>query len=942
MENIQTSKFVVNGTEILIPWKPACWVSSADKAGNIISTPQEPSFLKALRRLESGYHSKEVDSQKLFHLGLAVKATASREIISNLQTGIELQAYQGNIVLTSSLPAMAFVQTEEFIYVSSHYVNNNKAKWDFDGDLLKLGVNPNAQFLELNINGQPAFWQQCVPVKNPITRAIQPGLVGNSSVLSLLKPEALADFTTPRMEDWFTANQELRSKEDISAKAMFEKSHTILNVGEADGLAKVHALMTTEGLPRKERIKRLYGTDVPFVLLEQNALGLVRKDHDIMDLHSRALLQEAQQYSNFSLPAPYRCLITNTNSTPSHPHWVFAMDLAKHTERAALLDIPTWIERGEGNFEPEEVKTFTDKHRVIETLTKLGIIQYKEIPNDFHPELPPAVQIMLVRGKKVVALTDIRKAQGVLPGLTWSFVLPPVWDAQRQEWVHPMTHLHRCAQPIWTKKGDDEPELIQGFDGAIRTRHLGPKVREWGKRVSGSPWSADIWGRDINLSIFQRWLANHVGKYGFVTPTGENHQLQPFNEKIVRNTVVVDYGRDSYDIEAWWDAVQPIADKVCLVSKGNDHRVRKYALTDGVRPGPWYASTGANHRRAGQMLSQLSRVIVPDIKMRVAIVCPTPLDQDPSTWAETNQVQITQSGIKKQLIPNGNSAFYNRVSYVPDEHCPDQVMFTTIHGQNRFAWLGNPKTSKKVGKLIDGNGNKFCSCPTIGFNQAWTEAEGLVNPKVGDKISNGGYGDIIVESIEDGYVYGHDKTDRRVRAHIQDCQIKGKIRTNIDLLFPVKELVDKGLLELFMEDATQELMFTDDGREIIVWVVDMVFHRGGGPTENMLVKNKRSFIAGFDAQLVQAGSTRFPIKEEGIINPLTNTPAPAFHDYWAITVPGLQYAQEVKQAVSQFMEAVGLGRGVMIPLDSEQTYESFTSHAESSILELDLGEVQYA
>lgn len=898
--------------EVQIPFTPATHFSYNTKEG-VKTEIEPPAFIRAAMALVADPTNKD--------LARSFQHCSYLECISRSKWGMTLIGHQGNIVLTSSLPKNCMVVTNEFLYVSSHYVAETGVKWDFDGDINFVAINPYSVAGTIRLNGFELSAKQGLPIKNPITRAIEPVSVLQSEALQALKAERWWDLTNSRLSAWLRADETLRAKEaDAQSegvrKASFMKTHTIVPVGIADGTAKNAELAWSRTMSRDDKCKALYRSPLAYTLIEQEGLGGIRKDHDISckDQQITRLVQAAIE-NPLTLATPYAVGTTRTNSggklKPHQTTWVGRLDLEKLAEDQMNGHFE-FVEKGSGG-EPGNVKIKTGNHNVVKILAEAGILDVKVLRNDFHPELPPALQIVMRRGNKTIALTDIRKAQGVIEGLVYTFILPPVFNADTGKWVSGLQHMHDMCQPVWVQQEDSEEwTLVQGVDGDIRTAKDGPFIRKWCQSQSGHHKPADFWAQDYKLGKFRAFLANHVSRYGLVVPAESGLSIPEDNLKFAVNTAVVDYGIRGYDLERWWNIFQNLT-LLCPASKGTDERVRKYALNSGSGDHPWYANPQSNPRRAGQMLSQLSRVSKKMV-MRVAIVCPTPLDIDPTHWSEACQYQITKSGIKKQMLDE--SVFMSRVSHVPHEDFTQEVKYTTIKGQERVAWLGDPKRTKRIGKLIDCNGGKAMPCPTIGFSQAWTEEEGKVCPEVGTVIEVRGEELTITEITEDrAFVVSKDG---RV-GHIMTPYffVDGKVRKDIDLIVPVKELVDKGLLSLYLENASQDIMYTDNGEMVVVWVTDIEMFRTSTPTENLPTKLRTKMVKGFDALLVRGGFLRME-KEVLTPNPLTNQVSPEASTYWDFKTPNMSMALELKEAVHKALAL--LGHQDLVPTRTDETY----------------------
>jgi len=944
---------------IQIPWQPTAWKSSVVR-GQIVTEPVKPAFIKNLEAL----YRKQKDRK----LAVSTMVAAAREYMIKTMPRVECHALRGNIVLTSRLPWQAMVDTGEFIYVSSKYVAKTKVKWDFDGDSIALAQNSHMPEERLGFKDLPGLsftGRPVVPIKNPITRDITRAFLVDKVILDSIGPERLWDFTQTEKEAWLEHDAQLRAKElkargnQSEAEQIFRKAHTLPNVGILDSLVKNWWIQSLEHEPLARKQELLYTGDVAYYVLEDMALGAARKDHTIgTDASSQAL--EMVTSNPRRVPGPMKPFLTNTGSCGTMraeaTAFVWRLNMPELLRRVAELDIPSFIRPSQRPRSSEPMNLPT-AHHVVENLVAARIIEVHPLPRAVHTsdDIPLPVRIILRHGAQPVALTDVRKAQGVVEGLTYSFILPPVWDVEEECWHDPITHMAKCAQPLW-QRVDDEDRLVEGFDARIMFEGQDEDggislqyARWWLETTGGAPKGHEFWqnkpASNFKRGRFQEWLSAYVGRYGLVVPTiSPTLEIPELNRLVASNTVVVDYGHCEYDVDFWWAAFQCIPPVLCPSSKGDDRRVRKHVFNAAVgEVHPWWCPTDVNARRAGQMLSQFSRAHKP-MEMVVAITLPTPRTGNVSVadWSEANQVQITSPGIAKQMLDGelGETVFYDRVTHKPEEGFDNLVQFQTVAGERRCAWLKKAKSSKDVGKLLDAMGGKFMPMPTLGFKEAWYETTEL-QPQV---MAHGaevkvliGYTQSKGQSIPQHKVYtiapDADLSADRIKVldsvgtvgylPADQCTkpVPVRVRHDIDLLYPVQELSDKGLLVHYMKNAVQRVVTLGDGRQVACWVTTITHYRTSTPTENMRTRMVRHRVRGLDAHTVIGGAQKAGIKTCQVRNPLngaleTITP-------FSIQIPNLDYAESIKNGIAQIMTQLGFAE--LLPSDMEQTFEEYVA-----------------
>lgn len=943
------------------PWFPAAWMTSKTKAGEWVTKPVQAPHINLL------YSFLQAPSARLAERLLRVVA---KDILLKGTPRVEAMAWQGNMVVSSRLPAGMVVVTNEFIVVSRHFLEKSGEKWDFDGDGLALLFDPRfaPEKRKFKVNGvvHEIEARKVHPWKDPMVNHVKTVWQVGENVLSMLGPEPWFDFTPNELWQWLERDADLRKREMEARgtmserEAIFRKTNTIVNVGIADVATKSYFLAKSRMLDLAQRQTSFYDDRTAFHCIEQGGLGQARKDHSLID---QDMLQSIEKVASnkLRLHATSAPLVTRTGSigglSDAQLGWVWEMDILQQLRRVAKLDALGMRVPGQRPAVDSELIQYPNP--AIGCLIDNQVLAYKELPNPFHADIPPAVVVQLQRPFKgewvPVALTDIRKAQGVSAGHTYCFILPPVWDVEANEgkggWKHPLAHMMDCSRPIYERTVDGEV-LIEGFDGRVLTHEGGDFVRYWLHRRDGSQMVEELWARQLSnpepgqkpvdmgpkhaykVSAFMGWLQAYVGRYGMVVPmSAKSWEMHRFNEAIASNTVVVDYGRMDYDVDMWWACFQKIPHVLCPASKGDDQRVRKHAMvtTEGDIHA-WYAPKWSNARRSGQMLSQLSRARILEnekglVKMRVAMVCPSPLTQPditPDMYGESNQVQITPSGIAKQMLMGelGGTVFNDRVSHKPDSNFQDEVEFMTLGGEVRKVWMRPAKSSKNVGKLVSPSGEKFMPLPT-GFH-AWTleEVEKTQTLEVGATLVQGD-NEFVITEIQEERVLATNKLGQRVQLSAEQIteKVVVKERVDVDLFIPVRELIEKGVFAQIADKAVAKTVIMGDGREVLCLIYEQLYFRTTTPTENMRPRLARRRIRGFNGHLAVGGARRGGTHGQKPNTEMGTSSSTA--EVWEVKVPNEGYVEQLKEATIQLLDLMGFSH--LLPNRTDLSFEAYTS-----------------
>lgn len=440
---------------------------------------------------------------------------------------------------------------------------------------------------------------------------------------------------------------------------------------------------------------------------------------------------------------------------------------------------------------PKEV--FIEGH-LLARLKSLGLVGWIELPH-VDKTMPPAVLFWLqLPNNQMVALTDVKR-DGREEGLTYMFMLAPVYDnvtlydevgnvvlEPTKRWVHPIDHLQK---------------MICTFDSTIRPYHDGPishffpmDIRDWQNPK-----------RSIKVAMLYKWLSDYCGRYGDPAPaikTTKGIEPSLMARSIITRTVVIDYG---YNMDHL--AMYPIAKEArktcnfCMVgSKSTSRRIRKYMLANN-KGGTILDPEGiTNPYRGACSRSQLMRALKP-CKMTIAIVnsetkgqvhiCPTGTEKQKTDIAFLPQVFNTEEAYLLHLEAHGFT----------QEDCPAQVVdYSTWQGEHRRCWTIGARNTIKIGKLVDEVGNKF------------------VPKHIG-------------------------------QAFYKDKDFKDTIP--VDLIFPIEELIAKDCHLLFLKNATEREIFLADGSSIKAMVLERTMYRTGSASENIPPRWRRCAFKGIDS-----------------------------------------------------------------------------------------------
>jgi len=498
-------------------------------------------------------------------------------------------------------------------------------------------------------------------------------------------------------------------------------------------------------------------------------------------------------------------------------NWVLSTDPAEIIDRALKLDLEFYeLEPAEGVNGLKEPWIYD--RELLGRLKKLGLVDYYELPK-VREELPPAIVFWVCRpGTKFCGLTDTKRGAKFR---TFCYVIPPVAKKIKGKWqiIHPITAI---------------ADRLAEFDNYIRHPE-GHVVKTFPQTVNDL---AKYKGKYTGLLKFIQEVCGTYGDSGPARMVQGNIVPTKMCEGTVTRTIAIDFGMTQMDVNQKWVEVQQVNEitRLCLSSgKGTNNRIRKYPLAreNGT---PLWAKEWDHPRRAGNQRAQLLQGIPlqGDGMMTVAIV----------KMRTKSQVLITPSGVPKQRT---DQVFLPLVSPTLVEGFEQVEYRTKWDGQVTRSYIGDPKETREIGKLVDFHGMKF--------------------------------------------------QPRRVdSAYIQTAPTENGISevATIDLIVPIDEIAGKGCLQTWMEGAKHYKM-EFQGEEWDAWVVNRMLFRTGTASENIPVRKKTMHSKGTDRLLIHTELLKLH-------------PEMAEKEYLGLPFPDMKYGLAKIEALKAISHAIAESR----------------------------------
>lgn len=758
----------------------------------------------------------EVSGQN--HTLEAAMLSAKKEMLLNLvrEMAFKVKGYEAPLAVSAVCPV-------DHVYFDRHRIIINEAQatskyMDADGDRATVLFNKDhtkCVLVKFPITSQPLILNVLHSLPNEHIHGLTHEMVGN--ILTEYPVKIVAE--APR--EWPGQSQE--AKDAIKAewdklhwdrRALRLKAHTEVPVGLMTNAWNSYDLWTYRDEPFESKIQKIYTDPQRALDIEDFGMKAVRKDGNVA-----AEADVLKFGASKALAYEYAWALTSASSiggmNANQLEWVFNTNLSDLVTRIRKLD----VKFREVNPSQNKAKPLPAiDGELILRLKKMGLIRWTEYPHA-DKTMPPSVMIYLsLPNGTPVALTDVKRDNNRDEGLTFAFLLSPIFDnvdlydeegelvmPASNKFEHPINHMakmmstfdSRIINPMIPR---DDPARVTGYFPRSWEEFIDPK-------------------RSIKVAMLQKAIQEYCGIYGDPCPAyNQNGKPVPSQMAfgLIIRSVAIDYGRDMNELEM--EEVQLKALKLCnyseISSKSTSRRIRKYVLAN-AEGGFILAPTNVHPARPGKSRAQLQRTLKA-VTMKVAVIR---LGADTPTGS-SKQILITPSGIAKQetneaFLPqvfNTREAYDNYLKGYgkTEEQVPaKEVHFQTWTGERRMCWVISPKTGIKIGKLVDLVGNKF-----------------------------------MPRKIKQVHVVGE-------LVHVPDQGIFQENGDEIDLLFPVSELVDKYNHHDFLKNAVETTIWIDN-KPVQAMVTDWTFYRTGSASENIPPRERRCNYRGIDSYPIMA------------------------------------------------------------------------------------------
>ncbi len=640
-------------------------------------------------------------------------------------------------------------------------------------------------------------WTQCVLVKFPITS--QPPIL---EVITSLEEETFHDFTSEMALAILDENPVVHPQTEAEILDLFAKKHLDVPVGLRTSAWNCFDLWESRQMSWDEKMEYIFNSF-------KDEAGHTQRSKDIEDAGMKAARKEGRKleeawvtktmYQKFGaskvLKDEYAWALTSRGSIGSmngdQVKWFDHTDLDTLVTKILSLSLQSDDFRNvSAGDPPSEGREIFHEPNLLTRLVSLKLVGWQEIKHKGN--LPPTCLFWLqLPNGEPVALTDVKREDGRDEGLTYMFLLPPVWDnvsledaegnpisiqrddgsilgPARNEWVHPIDHLQK---------------MLCTFDSCIRAGAGGRITGVFPRNLE--QWVDPKWA--VKVTMLYKWLSDYCGRYGDPAPAHRvNGVITPsdLGKLIASASVVIDYGRKMNHLDMFQVAKKAYGAHPfnLMGSKSTSRRVRKYLLANTSRGSCFDMKCIASPYRGGAQRSQLQRGL--HVKTyRVAI-----------TKGDTlTQCFITPSGVEKQ---SSNEAFMPQVfntweayqAHLLDlgmtaEDCPaTEVNYRSWTFESRRCWVIGAQGTIHIGKLVDTLGQKFMP---RGINQVFSKPAGA------------------------------------------------KDTEEIDLILPIQELVDKSVAHAMLQEAQEETIFLPDGSQVQAMVCNWKYVRTGASSENI-------------------------------------------------------------------------------------------------------------
>jgi hypothetical protein len=777
----------VYGVEV--PWRPSVSTTVLTKVGPEIRLGK-PQYVVNLEKF--------LETESLYALSAGL-LSLKREVLLTMVSSMAFRShgFEAPIAVSAGVPyGHVYIDKVGGRIILNEYEAANRAV-DADGDrgIIIAGDSKD----------------EAVLVKFPITS--QPPIL---KMMEVPPVEVFHSFTSKDVKKLQKSHPVVAMDE----RGFFDKKHMDVPVGLLTTAHNVLDLWESKDMSYEDKMEHIYnsnldenGLTLRYREIELGAMKAARKDNKGLSSSFEVLLRNkcadvAVGYGNQrklvgasrALSDEYAPLMTSLGSISR----LGAEALSFLTQPGCNLDKlaqdvfslePTFREV-KAKDRPEAIEKFVE-NGLLSRLIALGLVQYQEIPHT-DSSLPPAVMIWLQSpGGEVVGLTDVKR-QGRSEGLTYVYLLSPVYDNSTlheqdgmnvaipaQGWMHPIDFLGK---------------MLMSFDSEIRPYANGPITHYF-------PKNREDWvnpKRSVKVAMLLSRIQELCGIYGDAAGAEMvDGAVKVFShaKAIATRSVVIDYGKPCSEWEMYPIARRANANgNICIVgSKSTDRRVRKYMLANQGGGSVLDKSCLAHPYRAACNRSQLFRALE-TVKMTVAFV----------KMDTQSQILITSTGIKKQettkaFLPRVFNTFDEYEAHLKghgltEEQCPaKEVVYESWTGEKRICWTIDGKNAIKIGKLVDAYGNKFMP--------RWYEQVHAIDYTTMDSL-------------------------------------------DVDLIFPITELVDKGAHHVLLQKGKMEdrdLVLPDGTTVPCVVVQDVQFFRTGSASENIPPRMRSCKFKGMDS-----------------------------------------------------------------------------------------------
>jgi hypothetical protein len=594
---------------------------------------------------------------------------------------------------------------------------------------------------------------------------------------------------------------------DYDLNTLLMKSVTTPNVGLTTSAWNTFDLYNTQHMSWYGKIFNIYQDSRRAIDVEDNGMKVVRKDGvSARELHITPFAQETSLMDHFK-PA-----LTSKGSIKRYglQQLQFLANVNLETYSKAVLDLNV-------SFRPVIPNTFTEQEReccidckLIPNLEKVGLIRFIDLPKEGNN--PPAcVMYLSLEDGTPAACADIKREDSQETGLTYAYVLYPVYD-NLDLYNEQTGEISWKASKRFLHPREFMAKALSTFD--TRVKFEGKTIGFWldaekDKIKALKQFKDPKWA--TRVAMLEKAIRDYAGVYGDPVPaeiTNNKRTISPMANAIAKRTVVIDAGKERTPEELAMILLE--ANKVIPInycgSKSNNMRIRKIPLANAEGGAAW-APLGVHPSRPGKLRSQLLRsTIIP--KMTVAVIKGDTL----------YGALIGNSGVAKQttatcFLPQVLDTLedYNNLctgfGKDPKEFPPRIIQAKAWSGETRVYYGFPAKAQIKIGKLVDNLGNKFMP--------------------------------------------------RYARMKI----VTNNGQEDLDLAIPYNELVAKGNHDEFLKNAVERTVIIGD-RIVNALVVEHQFFRTQTASENMPARKKTSNASGMDmfvlyAQLLKLKNCKF-------------------------------------------------------------------------------------